>query len=119
MAMFKSDSRNWVEFRKFPDVMEVDFHWSNYKDHFAKELSFDERMHAVKTVAMDALIDAKLKGKRYVLFTHGNSTSRPGRASARSQIRNLMRSKEATPYIIRSECLQHETAFLAVIRSSD
>jgi hypothetical protein len=75
-----------------------------------------ERMGLVEREVMKALQDAQQQGVRYVLFVHGSSTSRPGKTTARSVVRQLMRSKDATPYIRRKECIQHETAFLASIR---
>jgi hypothetical protein len=64
---------------------------------------------------------AKLKkayenGVKWVLFIHGSSTSGPGKTTARSMVRGVMRYKDATPYICRSKCIQHETVFLAAIR---
>ena len=41
------------------------------------------------------------KGRPYVMFIHGSSTSRRGKTTARSQVRNFMRSKQATPLIDR------------------
>jgi hypothetical protein len=66
--------------------------------------------------AFEALRGAHEQGAKYVLFTHGSSTSRLGKTTARSQVRGLMRSKEATPYILRSKCIQHDTVFVAAIR---
>ena len=72
--------------------------------------------HPAWQKAFEALKDAYQQGLSYVIFTHGHSTSRPGQTTARSQIRKLMRSKSATPYMIRSESIQHESVFVAAIR---
>jgi hypothetical protein len=66
---------------------------------------------------LSAIREAYTRGVPYVLLVHGNSTSRPGKTTQRSMIRSLMRSKDATPYIVRSECIQHHTVFVAKIRS--
>src|ERR1035437_9916430 len=50
------------------------------------------------------------------MFLHGWSTSRPGNTTSRSQVRKLMQSKESTPYIVRRDCIQHDTVFVAAIR---
>ena len=65
---------------------------------------------------MKALKDAYGDGLRYVIFSHGSSTSRRGQTTARSVVRNLMRSKDATPYIVRDQCVQHDSVFAAAIR---
>jgi hypothetical protein len=75
-----------------------------------------ERMDSVWDRALEALEKAQEQGVSYVLFTHGWSTSSPGKTTARSQVRKLMRSPTATPYILRSECIQHESVFVAAIR---
>ena len=40
-------------------------------------------------------------------------------STARSQVRSFMRSKDATPLIDRRGCIQHETVFVAKLRSTD
>lgn len=110
---FKYGSGNWVEYRKLlPDLVERDFHWSEEKTTGL----YHENMQAVWDVALDALITAQATSKQYVMFTHGGSTSRLGKTTSRSQVRKLMRSKEATPYIIRRECIEQSTIFIAAIR---
>lgn len=104
---------NWTEFRKLPNLVEVDFHWS---DRGRREVDYAEAMHEVYLVALESIQDAHAKGLSYVLMTHGSSTSRSGKETARSVIRGLMRSKEATPYIVRSRSIQHKSCFVAAIR---
>jgi hypothetical protein len=111
--MFKKGSGSWTQYRQLPSLIEIDFHHSGYEP---REMPYEEAMGNVWHDALEALRTAYQQGKRYVLFTHGSSTSRPGKTTARSQVRGLMRSKEATPYICRSECIQHETVFVAAIR---
>jgi len=109
---FKYEICNWTSYRQLPKLVEVDFHWSEfgrYHDHL-------ESMKAVCERTIEALMQAQKEGKQYVLFTHGASTSRPGRTTANSQVHKVMRSKEATPLVIRKECIKHHTAFVAAIR---
>jgi hypothetical protein len=109
---FTQVTGDWTRLRQFPDLVEVDFHrgrrdpWTPYENVMAD----------VHEQAFQAIKQAYETGKQYVLFTHGRSTSRPGQGTARSVIRKLMRSKNATPYIDRRRCQQHESVFLAGIR---
>jgi hypothetical protein len=50
---------------------------------------------------------AQKKGRPYIMFVHGSSTSRPGKTTARSVVRQFMRSPDATPLIERNGCIQH------------
>ena len=52
----------------------------------------------------------------WMLFVHGYSTTRPGKTTNRSIVRNFMRSKEATPLIERAHCEQYETVFRAKVK---
>ena len=109
---FRFESGNWVAYRKLPDLVEIDFHRSNE----APNGGYDDNMQRVYDGALDGLIKAQRDGKKYVLFTHGSSTSHQGKMTSRSQVRKLMRSKEATPYLIRREGIQNISVFVAAIR---
>ena len=117
MALFKREYGNWTEYRKLPGVIEVDFHFSqdgpSYHDYY-------ESMAEVRQIAFAnlkrAYEDSEIK---YVLFTHGWSTSRRGTTTSRSEIRGLMRSPDATPYIDRKRCMQHDSVFVAAIRDKN
>lgn len=109
---FKTEFRNWVEYRQFPNIMEVDYHWADSGKYGA----YWESMQAVFDRTLQALRKAQEEGKSYVLFTHGHSTSHRGKATSRSQVRKVMRSKDATPFIIRRECIQHRSVFVAAIK---
>jgi hypothetical protein len=111
--MFKKESGDWTKYRQLKPSREVDFHYSEYG---RREIPYEEAMQKVTTDALEALKDTYQSGIHCVIFTHGSSTSRPGKTTARSQVRKLMRSSAATPYIIRSDCIQHESVFVAVIR---
>ena len=112
--MFKKDCRNWTEFQAFlPAPVEIDFHPVEGEENW---MPYHERMAEVYGRALDALESAQAHGVKWVMFTHGSSTSHRGKTTARSQIRSLMRSSDATPFIIRKECFQHYSVFVAAIR---
>jgi hypothetical protein len=103
-------TRNWVELRNLYAIgREVDFHWGR-RDPWVPYLD------GVWDLVVNSVKDAYERGESYVLFTHGNSTSRRGKTTARSMVRTIIRSKEMTPWIYRSKCLQHESVMLVAIR---
>ncbi len=110
MLVFKRFYGNWTELRKY-NPKEIDFHYGN-----GLGVAYWDAMTEVKEIVRDRLVSAQRDGDPYVLFTHGRSTSRRGRTTARSVVRGFMRSAEATPLIIRKECIQHQSAFLARVR---
>jgi hypothetical protein len=110
--LFKKNHGNWTNFRSLERVEEVDFHYGDMPPIGL----YHENMAKVRERAFKAIVDAQKKGANFVLFTHGHSTSRRGKTTARSMVRSLMRSKDATPYIIRRECIQHSSVFVAAIR---
>ena len=114
--MFIKGTGNWIEFRKRDSLDEVDFHVEGTRPGERQELSYGNKMEGVQDKVLTALQRAQERGIDWVLFTHGNSTSRPGKETARSVIRNLMRGSQATPYIVRKESIQHESVFLARIK---
>jgi hypothetical protein len=110
---------NWTEYRsRSPRMIEVDFHFADYNPrHYGpRESTFSDYMEQAARLALESLCKAYERGLEYVLFTHGHSTSRMGRTSARSQVRAMMRSKEATPYINRRASRKDNSVFLAAIR---
>lgn len=108
---FSYKTGDWVQYRQLPDLIEVDFHWVGENGG-----SYYENMDAVWERALSALAQAYTQDKKFVLFTHGWSTSGMGKTTARSQVRRLMRSKFATLYISRDTCIQHDSVFVAAIR---
>lgn len=112
MPSFKIESGDWIGYRKLPNIKEVDFHRAETESTG----SYYENMQDIWNAALWELEKAQEGNYRYVLFTHGWSTSKPGKTTARSQIRKLMRSKESTPFIIRKDCIQHPSVFVAAIR---
>src|SRR5262249_7335127 len=88
-------------------------------DRDGPRTTYAEKLAEVYHDTLQALEEAYNAGKRFVLFVHGSSTSRRGKETSRSVVRKVMRSKAATPYIIRRECIQHETVFVAAIRQRE
>mgnify|MGYP001156503297 CR=1 FL=1 len=115
MTTFKKEHGDWKQYRKLPGVVEFDLHFSKCGP---RQIEYMEAMVEVWDVSFKVLRNAYEKNMQYVLYTHGWTTSRPGRTTARSQVRKLMRSKEATPYIDRARCIQHESVFVAAIKLS-
>jgi hypothetical protein len=107
-------------------------HWERYRSdlgltrsdevdlHFGKRdpsrMTYKQAMAGVTALVVASLEQARRNGRPYLVFIHGSSTSRRGKTTARSQVRNFMRSKEATPLIDRSGCIQHGTVFIAKLK---
>jgi hypothetical protein len=89
----------------------VDFH-----DNNQPWMPYHEKMADAGNRALEALEQAQRDGRAWVLFTHGQSTSRPGATTCRSVVRSLMRGRQATPFLNRAECRQGEAFFLAAIK---
>ena len=79
-------------------------------------MSYAEAMAGVLQLVIAKLKQAQLNGRSHVMIIHGKSTSRRGKTTARSQVRNFMRSKDATPLIDRKQCIQHDTVFVARLK---
>jgi hypothetical protein len=112
--MFQYDVWAWPRYKaeyKVPESEIVDFH-----DGKDLSLAYYEQVEIWKKRVMDALKSAQAEGKEKLCFTHGSSTSRQGQTTARSVVRTLMRSKITTPYVKKSESIQNESFFVAVIR---
>ena len=107
--MFQDAYGPWPKIAKGP---QYDFHRSGQNDG----RSYDDHMHDVYEETLNTLKRACEHGLDFITFIHGNSTSGIGKRTSRSVIRELMRSKEATPYIVRKECIQHETIFVACLK---
>jgi hypothetical protein len=118
-ARFNHGTGNWTDYRRqFPGIHEVDFHYGSQRHlPWHERVPFERLMERAYADALAALQAAQAAGKDWLMLTHGASTSGPGQKSARSVIRGLMRSAAATPYIVRSECIQHETVFIARIKA--
>jgi hypothetical protein len=113
--VFKRENGNWADYRARFGLRrehDVDFHCSKREPG----TFYGEQFKGLKESLTEALKQAQAEGRPYVLFTHGWSTSRPGKMTARSLIRGFMRSPVATPFIERNGCIQHESVFLAKVR---
>jgi len=110
-SRFPKGSGDWTQYRR-PDCKEVNFHFGRREPN----QSYDEAMWEIEDIVEGELVKAQKNGCAYVMFIHGWSTSGPGKINARSVVRGFMRSPEATPLIVRSECIQHETIFRAKVR---
>ena len=111
---FQTFTGNWTDLRG-DGVLEIDGYHPDDEDD---DLPYHERMDAVYVGALKILERARKEGYEAVLFTHGASTSRPGKTTSRSQIRKAMRSPEATLYIDRARSMQANTVFLARLKAS-
>jgi hypothetical protein len=113
--MFQQGFGNWTQYLSMFALSkgdEIDLHFGQ-RD---KSIRYDEVMAEVTDIVHSSLAEAQRKGRPYLMFVHGRSTSRRGKTTARSQVRNFMRSKAATPLIERKHCIQHETVFVAKVR---
>lgn len=105
---------NWTDYRELPGLIEHDFHRGRRDPSV---IDYHSAMDDVYKETEQVIRDAFDKGHQYVMFRHGCSTSSPGQTTARSMVRMFMRSRDATPYIVRSRSIQHETVFVAALKA--
>ena len=112
--MFKKEYRNWIEYRK------LDGRIREYDCHFGQDYGMDyyELMESIYDDVLNIIQNEYNTGGDWVLITHGWSTSRRGNITARSQVRKLMRGKDATPFIDRKRCIQHDSVFVVAIKKN-
>ena len=110
-CVFNTGPGRWTDWNKHPKTLVVDYH--DGPDH---GMAYWEHLEDFHNRTTDALERAQREGFEYVLFTHGSSTSRQGFQTARSVVRKIMRGTEGTPYIIRKNCIDYGSSFLAAIR---
>jgi len=108
---FQTGSGDGREWKKRLDTFVVDYH--DGEDH---GMEYWEHLVDFYNRTMTALIKAQKEGYGFILFTHGSSTSRQGKQTARSEVRKIMRGKKGTPFIIRKNCIDYGSSFLAAIR---
>ncbi len=113
MTTFQKGFGDWTQHRQLPGLVEIDFHFSECGPRY---IEYFEAMDEVWKNSLQAIRDAYEQQRKYVLYKHGLSTSSPGKTTARSVVRGLMRGKEATPYIDRARCIQHQSVFVAAIK---
>jgi hypothetical protein len=113
---FQSGRGRWERYRSQFNLSRSD----EVNLHFGKRdpslMSYAQAMAGVTALVAASLQEARRQGRFYVMFVHGSSTSRRGKTTARSQVRNFMRSKQATPLIDRKGCIQHVTVFVAKLK---
>jgi hypothetical protein len=115
MAKFKTEYGDWVHFRERFALSETD----EVNLHFGPRdgsTSYYEAMAEIEMLVNDTLCQAQEDDRPYLMFVHGHSTSGLGKTTTRSVVRGFMRSKAATPLIVRAECIQHPTVFVAKIK---
>lgn len=116
MALWKiEEAGDWTRFRSLSPAVEVDFHREGRDD---PPQPYEQRMWDVRGEALRALKRAHQLGLGYVIFTHGASTSGPGQTTARSMVRGLMKSPDATPYVDRRSSIQHYSVFVAALKAN-
>ena len=106
---FQKGSGDWKKYRELGTYTECDF-------HYLEGRNYSEKLGQVHGIVMGGFKEAQEKGIEYVIFTHGHSTSGPFKTTTRSIVRHIMRSKESTPYVIKKNCIQHYSVFVAAIR---
>jgi hypothetical protein len=112
---FQLGSGNWTQYRSQFGLSrsdEIDLHFGK-RDNWTP---YWEAMEEVARVVEASVREARSKGRPYIMFIHGWSTSGIGKTTARSQVRSFMRSKAATPLIYRSGSIQHESVFVAKLK---
>jgi hypothetical protein len=115
-AKFQPGWGRWERYRSQLNLSrsdEIDLHFGK-RDR--SRMSYQEAMAGVTALVAASLEEAQRQGRPYVVFIHGSSTSRRGKITARSQVRNFMRSKAATPLIDRRGCIQHVIVFVAKLK---
>jgi len=109
----RRETGDWEQFRSLPDCVEIDVRDADARHDIPRWQS----MMDVRRLALEALETAQREGKRFVLFVHGSPKVFVGRRTARSEIRLLLTAHiEATPYLRRRDCIQHDCVFVAAIR---
>src|SRR5687768_3865388 len=113
MSLFKQGTGNWMQYRLLPDFIEINLHQSG---RAGRDVPYPEAMRQVSSAVLEGIKWAQQTGKKRVIFTHGRSPSGRWKTTARDQVRRVMRSRHATPFIIRNECIQHDFVFVAAIK---
>lgn len=112
MTSFRTESGDWTRFRALKP-REFDLHRCEWG---RREVPYWVAMQEVRDDTLAELVAAQKSGAEWLLIRHGGSTSGPGKTTARSVVRRIMRSSSATPFIVRRDCVQHEMVFLARIQ---
>lgn len=115
--MFRKTIENINTFRSLENTREISVTGRSFTSRSG--ISKTEVMHQVWRESFRALQEAYEEGIHYLLITHDKAPPKRGRVSLGSRVINLIRSHAAGPYIIRSKCIQLESAFVVAIRPKD
>lgn len=121
MTVIKNEKGNWTDYRArfgLTPADEIDLHFANEHSHSGWHEPYDDKMATVENLVLQSLQTAQANDRSYIMFMHGWSTSRPGKTTARSVVRRVMRSSAATPYVVRAECIQHNSVFVAKVKKA-
>ncbi len=118
MPKFQIGSGDWTRYRSLPGLMEVDLHFSDYRRSWDEPpVPYWETMNKIEEIVLRELEEGfNDPNTKHVLYMHGKSTSRNGKQTSRSVVREIMRGKAATPYIDRRCCIQHDSVFVAALK---
>src|SRR4051795_2331045 len=86
---FKQGSGDWTKYRSQFGLSKGDEINLHFGGRERSTSSFDEVMAEVSRMVEGSLNEAQRNDRSYVMFIRGKSTSRPGKTTARSQVRNL------------------------------
>jgi hypothetical protein len=113
-AQFKPFHGDWITLRSL-NPREVDLNFGRRE----RDKEYGQMMEDLRNRVAAELREAQEHGQQYVLFRHGSAASLGwSGTTARSAVRSFMRSADATPFVVRKECLQGDSVFLARIRSA-
>jgi hypothetical protein len=90
----KHEQGNWVSYCDRLGLSgddKIDLHFGPRDRNVA---SYDEAMADVEQLIRHSLRKAQENGRPYVMFIHGQSTSRPGRTTARSVVRGFRNCRQ-------------------------
>jgi hypothetical protein len=113
---FQRGYGDWRQYRSQLGLTEVDEIDLHFGERDRSRFSYAEVMAEVVNLVEAKLKEAQINGRSHVMIIHGSSTSRRGKTTARSQVRDFMRSKHATPLIDRKGCIQHNAVFVAKLK---
>ena len=117
MSAFTQEGGDWTRYRQLTPNREIDFHVEHeLPRHLRGSGAFAKNMADARERALKGLRDAYEDEIPWVILRHGHSTSAPGKTTIRSVIRQLMQSKDSTPFVIKKLCIQHDSVFVAAIR---
>lgn len=106
---------DWTQYRSLEGLIECDFHYGRRPEG----VHYEDAMAEVASRTYLALQYAQAHGYKYLMFRHGQSTSGPGKRTASSVVRGIMRDPGSTPYVNKKQSIQDNTVFVAKLKSGD